>query len=249
MEKREFLKAGALLTAGALVAPSVLFGSSTAEAAPTGILADKGPHTLPKLPYAYEALEPHIDKQTMELHHKGHHQAYVDNLNAAVLKTPMEKITLDAFFKNISKYQPVIRNNAGGHYNHTFFWETLNPAASIPMGGIDTAIKKKFQSLDAFKAAFNKEAMNVFGSGWVWLCVNKANKDVFIVSTPNQDNPLMEIPGTVKGVPVIAIDVWEHAYYLKHQNKRKDYIAAFWNLVDWNKAEQRFQEATASKAK
>lgn len=249
MEKREFLKASALLTAGALVAPSILFGSSTAEAAPTGILADKGPHMLPKLPYAYEALEPHIDKQTMELHHKAHHQAYVDNLNAAVFKTPMEKLTLDAIFKNISKYQPVIRNNAGGHYNHTFFWETLNPVTSIPLGGIDTAIKKKFQSLDAFKAAFSKEAMNVFGSGWVWLCVNKANKDIFIVSTPNQDNPLMEIAGTVKGIPLIAIDVWEHAYYLKHQNKRKDYIASFWNLVDWNKAELRFQEATASKTK
>jgi len=231
-----------------LVAPSVLFGS-TAEAAPTGILADKGPHFLPKLPYAYEALEPHIDKETMELHHKAHHQAYIDNLNAAVIKTPMEKLTIDAIFKNISKYKPEIRNNAGGHYNHSFFWETLNPVKSIPLGGIDAAIKKKFLSLDGFKAAFSKEAMNVFGSGWVWLCVNKANKDVFIVSTPNQDNPLMELPGTQKGVPIIAIDVWEHAYYLKHQNKRKDYIAAYWNLVDWNKAEVRFQEATAVKGK
>jgi len=246
MEKREFLKASALLGAAALIAPSVLFDSNKVYAGPAEAQA-KGPFSLPKLPYAFNALEPYIDARTMELHYSGHHQAYVDNLNAAVLKTPMEKLTLEAFFKNMPKYQPVIRNNAGGHFNHTFFWETLNPNKSLLLGGLDAGIKKKWLTLDAFKAEFNKAALGVFGSGWVWLCVNKSSKELFITTTSNQDNTLMVMPGNKEGVPLIALDVWEHAYYLKHQNKRKDYIEAFWNLVDWNKAELRFQETNITK--
>jgi Fe-Mn family superoxide dismutase len=165
----------------------------------------------------------------------------------AIDGAPSGKMHITMFFKNMPKYQPVIRNNAGGHFNHTFFWETLNPNKSLLLGGLDAGIKKKWLTLDAFKAEFNKAALGVFGSGWVWLCVNKSSKELFITTTPNQDNTLMVMPGNKEGVPLIALDVWEHAYYLKHQNNRKDYIEAFWNLVDWNKAELRFQEINVTK--
>jgi superoxide dismutase, Fe-Mn family len=197
--------------------------------------------SLPALAFANDALEPHFDKLTMEIHHDRHHKAYVDNLNKAVVGTPYEKMTLSEILKNIKK-NPAIQNNGGGHWNHTFFWETLSPKASAgPSGALLDAINNKFGSLDKFKEEFAKAGMGRFGSGWAWLIVK--NKAIEIVSTPNQDNPLMLKVGGVGGTPILGLDVWEHAYYLKYQNKRADYIKAFWNVVNWAKVEERFDNA------
>ncbi|MCU0431987.1 MAG: superoxide dismutase [Bacteroidia bacterium] len=193
--------------------------------------------TLPPLPYAKEALEPHIDTLTMEIHHGKHHQAYVNNLNKAV-ETMDSVPSLEDLCRNISKYSPAVRNNGGGHYNHSLFWTLLRPAqpanaANAPTGKLADAITKEFGSFEAFKEAFAKAAKERFGSGWAWLVVN--NGKLAIGSTPNQDNPLMDI-SDLKGRPVLALDVWEHAYYLHYQNRRPDYINAFWNVVNWDRA-------------
>ena len=198
-----------------------------------------GPFELPPLPYAYDALEPSIDKMTMEIHHDKHHQGYVNNLNKAVEGTPMEKMGIDDIIKKIDNNSPAaLRNNAGGHWNHTFFWNIMGPkAGGVPTGALAAAITKKFGSFDAFKTEFEKAAGSRFGSGWAWLIKN--GNDLEIVSTPNQDNPMMAL-AEKKGTPVVGIDVWEHAYYLKYQNKRADYVKAFWDVVDWNKAGKNF---------
>ncbi len=195
---------------------------------------------LDPLPYPSDALEPNIDKQTMEIHHGKHHNAYVTNLNNAIAGTDLENLTLDALLANISQYPVAVRNNGGGHFNHTLFWNILSAnGGGEPVGDLAAAIVAKFGSYDAFKAEFTKAATTRFGSGWAWLIVTEAG-ELAVVSTPNQDNTLMDLAET-KGTPIIALDVWEHAYYLKYQNKRPDYIAAFWNVVDWNAAETRFQ--------
>jgi Fe-Mn family superoxide dismutase len=195
---------------------------------------------LAPLPYANDALEPNFDALTMEIHHDRHHNAYVTNLNAAVTGTALEGKSLEELLATISTLSPAVRNNGGGHYNHTFFWETLSPnGGGAPVGELAAAINAKFGSFDEFKAAFKAASIGRFGSGWGWL-VALADGSVAISSTPNQDNPLMDV-AEVKGTPIIGLDVWEHAYYLKFQNKRPDYIDAFWNVVDWNKAEARFQ--------
>jgi Fe-Mn family superoxide dismutase len=184
---------------------------------------------LPQLPYASNALEPNIDAQTMEIHHGRHHKAYVDNLNNAVLGTEAEGKTIEEIIANISKYPAPIRNNGGGHWNHAMFWNWLSPSGGgNPTGAIADAIDKDFGSFDKFKEEFAKAAATRFGSGWAWLIVQ--NGKLVVSSTPNQDNPLMDV-AEVKGTPVLGLDVWEHAYYLKYQNKRPDYVAAFWNLV------------------
>ena len=194
--------------------------------------------TLAPLPYAYEALEPHIDTQTMHIHHDKHHQAYVDNLNKAVAGTDNETKSLADLIKHAGSISPAVRNNGGGHWNHTFFWESLaGNAAGKPSGKLSDAIDAAFGSLDAFKEKFNQAGMTRFGSGWAWLIVKDGKLEVS--STPNQDNPLMDV-AEVKGTPVLGADVWEHAYYLKYQNKRADYLAAFWNVVNWSKVEERF---------
>ena len=194
--------------------------------------------TLAPLPYAYEALEPHIDTQTMHIHHDKHHQAYVDNLNKAVAGTDNETKSLADLIKHAGSISPAVRNNGGGHWNHTFFWESLaGNAAGKPSGKLSDAIDAAFGSLDAFKEKFNQAGMTRFGSGWAWLIVKDSKLEVS--STPNQDNPLMDV-AEVKGTPVLGADVWEHAYYLKYQNKRADYLAAFWNVVNWSKVEERF---------
>ncbi|MES2796965.1 MAG: superoxide dismutase [Bacteroidota bacterium] len=192
--------------------------------------------TLPALPFANEALEPHIDKQTMEIHHDRHHKAYVDNLNKAIVGTKFENSTLFDMMKVGTELPTPIRNNGGGHWNHSFFWESLSPVASNPQGKLLEAINASFGSLDKFKEEFTKAATTRFGSGWAWLVVNDGK--LSIGSTPNQDNPLMK-GVEVNGRPLLGLDVWEHAYYLKYQNKRADYIKAFWNIVNWNKVAER----------
>jgi len=198
--------------------------------------------TLAPLPYAQDALEPHIDTTTMQIHHGKHHQAYVDNLNKAVAGTPNEGKSLEELVKVAGTISPAVRNNGGGHWNHTFFWESLaTPASSgtggSPSGALADAINSAFGSLDAFKEKFAQAGMTRFGSGWAWLLVKDGKLEVS--STPNQDNPLMDV-AEVKGTPILGADVWEHAYYLKYQNRRADYLAAFWNVVNWNKVAERF---------
>jgi len=189
--------------------------------------------SLPPLPYAYDALEPHIDKMTMEIHYSKHHQAYVNNLNKACDENKINA-TLEELMKNISKYPVAVRNNGGGHWNHSFFWQLMNApkgASNLPSGKIADALNAAFGSFDAFQKQFNEAAMKRFGSGWAWLVKTPEGKLV-IASTPNQDNPLMDI-AEVKGMPVMGVDVWEHAYYLKYQNKRADYVNAWWNVLNW----------------
>ena len=191
--------------------------------------------TLDPLPYANNALEPHFDALTMEIHHDRHHQAYVTNLNAAVAGTELEGKSIEEIVSNISKAPAPVRNNGGGHWNHAFFWKSLSAnGGGEPTGELAKAITAKFGSFAAFKDEFKKAATGRFGSGWAWLI--KSGDGVAITSTPNQDNPLMDVAET-KGTPIIGLDVWEHAYYLKYQNKRPDYIDAYWNVVDWKAAD------------
>jgi Fe-Mn family superoxide dismutase len=197
---------------------------------------------LAPLPYAPDALEPHIDKQTMEIHHGKHHQAYVTNLNNAVNGTDMADKSIEELLKNISKHPAAVRNNGGGHFNHTFFWKTLkNNNGANPSGALAEAINKKFGSYEAFKEEFAKAATTRFGSGWAWLIVD-ASGDLAVTSTPNQDNPLMDV-AEKQGKPILGLDVWEHAYYLKYQNRRPDYIGAFWNVVNWDEAGKNYEAA------
>jgi len=197
---------------------------------------------IPKLPYEYTALEPHIDAKTMEIHHGKHHQAYVTNLNNAVKGTAAENMSLMEILGSISKLTPAIRNNGGGHYNHSLFWTIMGPnTGGEPTGALNDAIVATFGSLAAFKEQFASAGATRFGSGWAWLIVH--DNKLVITSTPNQDNPLMDI-AEVKGTPILALDVWEHAYYLHYQNRRPDYIGAFWNVVNWTKVSELFAEAT-----
>jgi len=198
--------------------------------------------TLDPLPYANDALEPHFDAKTMEIHHDRHHQIYVTNLNNAIAGTENEGKSLEELVANAGAISAAVRNNGGGHWNHRFFWNTLSAkGGGAPTGELAKAIDAKFGSFDAFKEEFKKAATSRFGSGWAWL-IATGNGEVAVTSTPNQDNPLMDVAET-KGTPVIGLDVWEHAYYLKYQNKRPDYIDAFWNVVDWNAAENNFKAA------
>jgi Fe-Mn family superoxide dismutase len=190
---------------------------------------------LPTLNYAYDALEPHVDARTMEIHHSKHHQAYVNNLNAALEGTEAANFSIEDIVRNISKYPMPVRNNGGGHWNHAFFWNIMSQnGGGNPSGALADKINEHFGSFEAMKEEFNKAATTRFGSGWAWLC-KKADGSLCICSTPNQDNPLMDI-AECPGTPIIGLDVWEHAYYLNYQNRRPDYIAAFWNVVDWNQA-------------
>lgn len=188
---------------------------------------------LPKLPYDYDALEPHIDARTMEIHHGKHHNGYTTNLNNAIAGTPLEGQSIETILTGLDKTNAAVRNNGGGFYNHALFWSTMSPnGGGSPRGALAEAINAAFGSFDAFKEAFSKAAATRFGSGWAWLCVHKGGK-VEVCSTPNQDNPLMPETGCT-GFPILGLDVWEHAYYLNYQNRRPDYIAAFFNVVDWN---------------
>ncbi len=195
--------------------------------------------TLPALPYAHEALEPYIDTLTMQIHHGKHHQAYVDNLNKAIAGTENENSSLEDLIARAGSISPAVRNNGGGHWNHSFFWEILGPGAGgAPTGKLSDAINAAFGSFDEFKTKFAQAGIGRFGSGWAWL-IRKDGK-LEISSTPNQDNPLMDV-AEVKGTPILGVDVWEHAYYLKYQNKRPDYLAAIWNVINWEKVAAKFK--------
>jgi Fe-Mn family superoxide dismutase len=200
-------------------------------------------YELPPLPYAFDALEPNIDAQTMEIHHDRHHNAYVTNLNAAVEGTELGSLSIDELVKSLDRVpedkRTAVRNNCGGHWNHSFFWRIMAPnGGGQPSGELATAINEAFGSLDALKDQFNKAAAGRFGSGWAWVVVDGSGK-LAVTSTPNQDNPLMDGSGT----PILGVDVWEHAYYLKYQNKRPDYVSAWWNTVDWNAVAENYKNA------
>ena len=250
--RRDFIKKSALLSTGIFMGTSIINSTLAANTSDSDssifhddiLKSQEAAYTLPKLPYTYNALEPHIDKLTMEIHYSKHHQAYVTNLNKAIEtldKSIIDKAkSLNSIFENIALFPEAIRNNGGGHYNHSLFWNLMKPnGGGEPKGKLGEAINATFGSFDAFKKQFADAAAKRFGSGWAWLVVS--NGKLTITSTPNQDNPLMNLPTIVaKGKPVLALDVWEHAYYLKNQNRRADYIASFWNVVNWEAAEALF---------
>ncbi|MFY9311121.1 MAG: Fe-Mn family superoxide dismutase [Bacteroidia bacterium] len=248
--RRDFLKQSATLALGTIAATSLsniaLAGSTVVP--PNYFLPDGDKFTLSVLPYNYDALEPHIDKLTMEIHHGKHHQAYVTNLNKALETVDSSVLggtyTFESIFEKVEKLPAAVRNNAGGHYNHSLFWILMKPnGGGQPKGKLATAINASFGSFDEFKKKFTESAMTRFGSGWAWLVYN--NGKLAITSTPNQDNPLMNLSTIeTKGKPVLALDVWEHAYYLKNQNKRADYITSWWNVVNWDTAESLFTAAS-----
>ncbi len=201
--------------------------------------------TLPPLPYPTDALEPYIDKATMEIHHGQHHAAYVRNLNAQIGNFPeLEGLSLEAVQRQISGFNSAVRNNGGGHFNHSLFWRLMAPEGQRgkPSAALESAVKSDFTSMDAMKKLFDQESLSRFGSGWVWLIVTPEKK-LKICSTPNQDNPLMDIPGIERGTPILCIDVWEHAYYLKYQNRRAEYVSNWWNVVNWNEVSKLFDAA------
>ncbi len=200
---------------------------------------------LPALPYAYDALEPHFDKETMSIHHQRHHQAYVNNLNSAVEGSEAENKSLEEIIKGVSNYSTAVRNNGGGHYNHSLFWEILSPTPQqAPTGKLADEITAAFGNVENLKAEIKKAGLGQFGSGWAWLYV-KSDGSVAVTATPNQDNPLMDLQSENKGTPVLGVDVWEHAYYLKYQNKRADYLDAFWSVLDWAAVGKKYDEARA----
>lgn len=195
---------------------------------------------LPDLPYAFDALEPNIDARTMEIHHGKHHAAYTTNLNNAIAGTELEGKTIEEILASVSQQSPAVRNNGGGFWNHNLFWEIMSPnGGGAPTGAIGDAITRDFGSYDKFKEQFTAAATTRFGSGWAWLIKDSSGK-LSITSTPNQDNPLMDL-AEVKGTPVLGLDVWEHAYYLNYQNRRPDYISAFYNVINWEEVNRRFQ--------
>ena len=236
MNRSGFLQKTLGLVGAGLFFPSIIKASS--QSLLDEKIVEKAPFSLPSLSYDYKALEPAIDALTMEIHHTRHHKAYVDNLNKAVQQTEWEQKSLEEILGAISKAPVAIRNNGGGHWNHSFFWKVIGPATgSKPSKELSDQIVKDFGSLDNLKTEFNKAAMSRFGSGWAWL-IYKEGK-FHITSTANQDNPLMDI-AEVKGTPILALDVWEHAYYLKYQNKRADYVNAFWTIINWDFVSSQF---------
>lgn len=247
--RRNFLKQTAILSTGTVIGSSLfssVFASENSlkienQVPDVETINFQDNYSLPKLQYSYDALEPHIDKMTMEIHFSKHHQAYVTNLNKAIETLDKNLVdqskSLESIFEKMSKFPESIRNNGGGHYNHSLFWSLMKPnGGGTPKGKLGDAIITTFGSLDEFKKQFSDASMKRFGSGWAWLVVQDGK--LVIGSTANQDNPLMRLRGKgLKGKPVLALDVWEHAYYLKNQNRRADYIASFWNVVNWDAAE------------
>lgn len=233
MERRKFLT-----VVGTAAVTSPLLGTMNSFASDIQVFNG---HVFPELGYAYNALEPYIDAQTMELHYSKHHKGYYNNFMAAAEGTEMLKTPMDQIFANISKHSSTIRNNGGGFYNHSLFWENMTSTKNDIPAVLKTAIEKDLGSVDAFKETFGKAAKTRFGSGWAWLSVDNKGK-LFVSSTPNQDNPLMD-DVQEKGTPLLCLDVWEHAYYLKYQNKRADYVDNFWNIVNWDVVNKRFSAA------
>lgn len=244
--RRTFLKKSATLALGTIAATTIANNAFAASGYVEKEIAlpENGKFTLPVLPYSYDALEPHIDKLTMEIHHGKHHQGYVTNLNKALGTIDAGLLgsspTFENIFDKMAKLPVAVRNNAGGHYNHSLFWILMKPnSGGQPKGKLAVAINASFGSFDEFKKQFTDAAMKRFGSGWAWLVVN--NGKLVITSTANQDNPVMKLDSVeVKGTPIIALDVWEHAYYLKNQNRRAEYISSWWNVLNWDAAESLF---------
>jgi len=231
MKRRDFIQKATIITTSLSLAPHLIWAKQ-----PTAF-------ELPPLPYDFSALEPHFDTQTMQIHHGKHHAAYVKNLNEAITGTPFEKLSLEAILEKVSEKEAKIRNNAGGHYNHSFFWKTLSPqSGGKPSGKLLEAINQQFGSFEKFKDAFSDKGKSLFGSGWVWLSFNK-KRGLFLENTPNQDNLLMKKIYKTIASPILGLDVWEHAYYLKYQNKRADYIQAFWNVVNWTEVSNSYDKA------
>jgi Fe-Mn family superoxide dismutase len=201
------------------------------------------PFYLPDLQYEVTALEPYIDASTMVIHHTKHHQTYINNLNNAIVGTASDSMSIEDILNNVSSYSSVVRNNGGGHYNHSFFWQALSPNSKLrPSGSLANAIEYSFGNYEKFKLDFTAESINRFGSGWAWLYVDKGGL-LKICSTPNQDNPLMDVvPQEHRGIPILGLDVWEHAYYLHYQNQRAKYIEAFWNVINWSFVEQNYKQ-------
>lgn len=231
VDRRKFMKDSLKITAVAAIGSTMLMNSEGANAAPSGLQFAQVP-----LPYAYNALEPHIDAMTMEIHYTKHHMAYIKNVNEAIAAEKISVATEKEFFASISKVSMKARNNGGGSWNHNFFWQVMKSGGSTPSGKATDAIVGTFGSLEKFKEQFSQAAIGRFGSGWAWL-VSDGGK-LKIGSTPNQDNPMMDV-SEVKGTPLLCLDVWEHAYYLKYQNKRADYVAAWWNVVNWDEVTKR----------
>ena len=202
------------------------------------------PYEIPKLPYEWNALEPYIDSRTMEVHHTKHHQTYVDKLNQALAGTDLTKQSLENLLRKVSKHGSAVRNHGGGPYNHSLFWPMLSATAGKkPVSTLAAAINKKFGSLNRFREEFSQAATAHFGSGWAWLCIDK-HGNLFVCTTPNQDNPIMDVVDpSCQGTPILGLDVWEHAYYLQYQNRRSAYIEAFWNIVNWEEVNRRFEAA------
>ena len=239
MERRNFIK-----NVGLGVAATYLTGRSLGQSITNSKNTDMEKFMtleFPALPYAYDALEPYIDAKTMEIHYDRHHRTYFNNYVNAVKGTPLENLPLEKVFASVSTAGDAVRNNGGGFYNHVVFWKNLGKGSSGPSEELTSAINQAFGSFDKFRETFNNAGKTRFGSGWAWLYLT-ADKKLAIASTPNQDNPLMDI-SPVKGTPLLTLDVWEHAYYLKYQNKRADYIDAFWNVVNWDEVNRRFKEA------
>jgi len=242
MNKREFLKKSAFISIGGLAAASIPAKTIASGLIGGGMKSMGEGFEQPELGYAYDALEPYIDAMTMELHYSKHHAGYTAKFNAALNEAGIADIKIKEIFGSISKYPDAVRNNGGGYYNHNLFWKVMSPdGGGAPKGELLKGIEKSFGSFDSFKEKFSKTAATVFGSGWAWLVYSDGK--LVVTSTPNQDNPLMDI-ASVKGTPLLLIDVWEHAYYLKYQNRRPEYIEAFWNVVNWDHVSEKYLKTT-----
>jgi len=239
MERRKFIRVTGVSALSAFIAPSITScGNKNTAKTFSG-------HTFEDLPYSFSELEPNIDTKTMELHYNKHHKGYYNKFTAAIKGSPLINTPMPTIFKSINKYDESIRNNGGGYYNHSLFWKNLSSNGGKPSNNLLKAINASFGSLDNFKLAFYKEAKTQFGSGWAWLIMDNTN-NLIVCNTANQNNPLMQ-DEHLQGIPLIAFDVWEHAYYLKYQNKRSEYINAFWNIVNWNEVNKRYEGALSGK--
>ena len=239
MERRRFIKSVGLSATALYIGNKIVNAKDDTGNSSAG--SEFETLIFPPLPFAYDALEPYIDARTMEIHYDRHHRTYYNNLVAAIKGTPMESISIEEILKNVSTRGDAIRNNGGGYYNHLVFWKNLGKGSSGPSAELKAAIDRTFGSFDKFKEIFSSAAKTRFGSGWAWLFLNQ-EKTLAVASTPNQDNTLMDL-SPVKGTPLLTLDVWEHAYYLKYQNKRADYVDAFWNVINWEEVNKRYQAA------